>query len=420
MDYSWPEMPPIDLAALENDLLLRSVWEGLGMPRSHVTGGYVRDRLLGKKSVDLDLVLSGAVEATAAPAKRLAARLDTRPHLLGQGANRVWRIETPGIRVELWPRGSLSLDQDIQRRDFTCNALVWYLPNGPLIDHVHGLDDLRSGTLRAVQQKNLEDDRVRLIRAARFLAEFDNFELDSRTAKSITQLAPTLRGAPRERVGQELLKLLRAPRVVTGVRCLLRLGLLEHAAPGEARSDRGWLEDNLPAAARLSGESRHPVPQAVRAARSTALLALLLRSWNTPGIDSIAAYAWPQAVRNRAHIAATLIEGTTTTVESTAAERRAFIHSAGSAFPAALAVAAAIEPQHPWRRWWRMWVQRGPELVGPEPLLSGEQIGKLLDLPPGPKLGRAVNALTAAQVAGAVRSEAGARRWLRNLPTEEE
>jgi tRNA nucleotidyltransferase/poly(A) polymerase len=412
-------MPPIDLDALENDHLLLGVWEGLGMPESHITGGYVRDRLLGKKSVDFDLVLPGAVESAAAPAKRLAARFDTRPHLLGQGANRVWRIETPGIKVELWPRGSLSLDQDIQRRDFTCNALVWNLPHGPLIDRMNGLADLRSGILRAVRQKNLEDDRVRLVRAVRFLAELDSFELDSRTAESITYLAPTLRGAPRERVGQELLKLLRAPKAVTGLRSLLRLGLLEHAAPEEARVDREWLEDNLPAAARLSGESSHPVPQAVRAARGTALTALLLRSWGVPKIESIAAFAWPQAVRNHAHIAATLIENTTSMVERTAAERRAFIHSAGSAFPAALAAAAAIRPQHPWRRWWRMWVQRGPDLVNPVPLLSGEQIGELLGLPPGPKLGRAVDALTAAQVAGAVRSEAGARRWLQNLPAEE-
>ena len=41
-------MRPIDISVLENDLLLRGVWEGLGRPESHATGGYVRDRLLGR------------------------------------------------------------------------------------------------------------------------------------------------------------------------------------------------------------------------------------------------------------------------------------------------------------------------------------------------------------------------------------
>jgi hypothetical protein len=46
-------MPPIDTTALEGDLLLRGVWEGLGTPECHITGGYVRDRLLGRESIDL-------------------------------------------------------------------------------------------------------------------------------------------------------------------------------------------------------------------------------------------------------------------------------------------------------------------------------------------------------------------------------
>ena len=120
-------MPKIDAKVLENDLLLRGVWEGLGTPECLVTGGYLRDRLLGLESVDLDVVLPGALEDAAGPARRLAARLDTRPHVLGRDDNRVWRIESPEIKIELWCLGELGLDQDIRRRDFTCNALVWSL-----------------------------------------------------------------------------------------------------------------------------------------------------------------------------------------------------------------------------------------------------------------------------------------------------
>jgi hypothetical protein len=109
-------MPRVNTAALENDLLLRGVWEGLGTPECHVTGGYIRDRLLGKESVDLDLVHPGSLDEAGGPARRLAARLDTRAHLLGKGANRVWRIETPEIRIELWPRGELARFQSERPR----------------------------------------------------------------------------------------------------------------------------------------------------------------------------------------------------------------------------------------------------------------------------------------------------------------
>ncbi len=89
------------------------------------------------------------------------------------------------------------------------------------------------------------------------------------------------------------------------------------------------------------------------------------------------------------------------------------IHRAGAAFPAAIAFAAAVEPGRPWNRWWRQWRGEGPRLVDPVPLLAGEEIAALLGLPPGPALGRAVAALTDAQVRDEVRTRGGAARWLR-------
>jgi hypothetical protein len=59
-----------------------------------------------------------------------------------------------------------------------------------------------------------------------------------------------------------------------------------------------------------------------------------------------------------------------------------------------------------------MWRDRGPELMYPEPLLSGHEIADILGLDHGPQLGRLVEALTEAQVKGEVKSVGGARRWL--------
>ena len=407
-------MPTINPAVLENDLLLRGVWEGLGTPECHATGGYVRDRLLGRESVDLDLALAGNLDDARGPAQRLAARLDTRAHVLGRESKRVWRIEAPKIKVELWPLGHLSLDEDIRRRDFSCNALVWQLPDGPLVDRVGGLEDLGNLTLRAISKSNLEDDPVRLVRVPRFLAQLEGFELDPESAVWISTLAPRLADAPLERVGQELIKLLAAPGAELGLRALLDLGLLAPVAPAGVEPDTDWLESNLGAAARLAGAAPHPLPGAVREAGIAASLGLLLRAWSVPAAHAVRAYAWGAADRRHAIYAASHLAELAHAVDAGTGERRLIIHRAGTAFPTALALAAAIEPDHPgWHRWWRQWKRSGPGLIDPKPLLSGNEVADLLDLQPGPKLGRAISALTEAQVQGKVRTTEGARMWLR-------
>jgi len=405
-------MPPINPAALENDLLLRGVWEGLGRPESHATGGYVRDRLLGRGSVDLDLALAGDLDEVRGPARRLAARLDTRAHVLGSGSKRVWRIEAPEIRVELWPLADLSLDDDIRRRDFSCNALVWKLPDGPLVDRVGGLEDLGSHTLRAISKANLEDDPVRLVRAPRFLSQLEGFELDPESAGWIGALAPRLADAPRERIGQELLRLLIAPGAEIGLRALLDLGLLVPAAPAGATPDPAWLEVNLIAAARLAGAAPHPLSAAVLEAGRAGSLALLLRAWGAPTAHVAAPYAWPRSERRHAARAAMELERAVATAAAPAAARRAFIHRTGAAFPAVIALAAAVVPDRPWRRWWRLWRARAHELVDPTPLLAGPAVATLLGLEEGPELGAAMRVLIEAQVRGKVRTADGARRWL--------
>ncbi len=406
-------MPPTDVTALEDDLLLRGVWEGLGTPACHATGGYVRDRLLGRKSLDLDLVLSGDLEDARGPARRLAARLDTRAHILGRENRRVWRIETPEINVELWPPGDLSFDDDIRRRDFSINALVWHLPDGPLEDRVGGLDDLADGHLRAISRKNLADDPVRLARAPRFVAQLEGFELHEQTARWIRDLALRLEKAPRERIGQELLKLLRATGADRGLRSLVELGLLEPASPADGRCDPEWLESHPTVPARLAGEAPHPVPRALREAGDAARLGLLFRLWGEPSQQAVSDYAWERGPRSKGLCAAALLGQALATVDAPAADRRAFIRSAGTSFPATLALAAAVDFENPgWRRWWRMWRDHRENLLEPRPLLSGNEIAAHLGLEPGPHLGCAIDALTEAQIRREVRTPGGARRWL--------
>jgi tRNA nucleotidyltransferase/poly(A) polymerase len=322
----------------------------------------------------------------------------------------VWRVEAAELKVELWPTGDLELADDVLRRDYTINALSWSLPGGPLVDLAGGLDDLAERRLRAISRANLEDDPVRMIRAPRFLAQLSDFQLDHESREWIAARAPKLARAPRERVGQELLSLLRAPHSSRGLHHCLELGLLEPAAPQGSTADARWLTRHVGAGDRLARD---------RFGGDAARLGLLLRAWGAPPAKRLAPYSWPKTERDAALLAAGKLDDAIETVDAPAADRREFVWRTGDAFPALLALATAIEPGLPgWRRWRRQWRQNHKDLVDPTPLLTGAEIAVLAGIEPGPELGALVERLIRAQVRREVRTRSAAMRWLRRAMDE--
>ncbi len=410
---------------LARDPLLEFLADHLGVAPCWVTGGYPRDRLLGRTTRDLDLVLPGDLGSTAPAARRLAKALGSRAHRLGRPPRSVWRIETSDLKVELWPLGDLTLEDDARRRDFTVNTLMWMLPHGPLSDPLGGRSDLEAGVLRAVARANLADDPVRLLRGPRFLARMEELRLEATTARWIAELAPRLAEAPRERVGQELLALVTAPGCARGLASLLELGLLGPAAPAAAVVDSARLASSLDAYERLAHPHRHPVPAAVAAGGDAATLVPLLLAWGRPRDDELAAYAWPRDVRLAAVRAAALVEAAGAALNAPVSARRELVHEAGEAFPALIAAAAALAPgdgaeRRRWRSWWHLWRERGDVLRDPALLLDADEVQALAGVGPGPELGRLLHELVRAQVRGAVRSRLGARRLIRALRADDQ
>lgn len=416
---------------LSKDPLLGEVYIRLGRPSGcRVTGGYVRDRLLGRPTNDLDLTMEGTAAAAETAAKRLAKSLGVRAHFIGAEPHRIWRIETPAGKIELWPLGGLTAEEDIRRRDFSCNALSWELPDGPLVDLVGGVDDLGRDRLRAISRYNLESDPVRLLRAPRFLAQLPNFDLDKPTRRWILELGPSLASAPRERVGQELLTLLRGPASSRGLAESLRLGLFEPASPAPDRVDGCWITAHIDAADRLAAP-RHaggtPVPQKPGNQRGVggtpaemglgdfgdaARLAFLIRGWGVPPARDLAAYAWTRTDREAALVAARGLDAALSTVDAPPADRRELAWRTGTAFPTLMALASAVAPKHTgWRRWRRQWARDPGALMNPIPLLTGAEIAEITGIEPGPELGEAVRGLLRAQIRGEVRTRGGAARW---------
>jgi Poly A polymerase head domain len=200
---------------------------------SYVVGGAVRDALLGRPVLDLDLACAEprrAAEAYAGAAGGAVFPLSER-----HGA---WRVASrDGRTVDFTPlRGTL--EEDLESRDFTVNAIAEPVLGGDLVDPFDGVGDLEARTLRAVSESAFRDDPLRLLRAARLEDEL-GFRLDPRTDELVRAHAELVDRPAGERILGELLRL-----SADGLRRLGELGLLGPLGGDASRLDeREQLDD---------------------------------------------------------------------------------------------------------------------------------------------------------------------------------
>lgn len=214
----------------------RAVREAGG--RALVVGGWVRDRLLGFPSRDIDLEVYGL------PAPALRAQLE-----------RFGRVDTVGEQFTVFKVGaidvalprreskagrghrgfdvqgdpSMSIAEASRRRDFTVNAISWDPLTGEYLDPCHGRDDLERRILRAVDPSTFGDDSLRVLRALQFAARF-NLVVHDATRDLCRSIA--LDDLPSERVFGEIEKLLLgARRPSVGFALGLDLGVISRVMP---------------------------------------------------------------------------------------------------------------------------------------------------------------------------------------------
>jgi poly(A) polymerase len=211
----------------------------------YTVGGTVRDVLLHRGAgADADL----ATDARPDEIKRLVA--PTHPSavvLVGErfGTVRLLYassiVEITTFRTERYNSESRkpevcfgdSLEEDLSRRDFTINALARDPLNGHIIDLYNGRQDLDGHILRAVGRepdKRFDEDPLRLLRAVRFAAQLD-FTIESGTREAILRQAAKLQKISRERIRDEMNKLLLSSHPEKGLNLLVELGLMEWIIP---------------------------------------------------------------------------------------------------------------------------------------------------------------------------------------------
>ena len=207
----------------------------------YVVGGYVRDIFLERPSKDIDVVVVGSGIALA---EALTKRLGKRAHLsvfknfgTAQVKFHHTEVEFVGARKESYQRDSRkpivedgTLEDDQNRRDFTINALAICLNKarfGELVDPFGGMDDMWEKTIRTPLDPDItfSDDPLRMMRCIRFATQL-NFYIDDETFESLCRNKERIEIISKERIADELNKIVASPIPSKGFIDLERSGLL--------------------------------------------------------------------------------------------------------------------------------------------------------------------------------------------------
>jgi putative nucleotidyltransferase with HDIG domain len=455
--------------------------------RLYLVGGYLRDALNARlrglpsspdsaKPRDLDFAVLGrpALEL----ARIVADRLGGHYVVLDPSFDVARVVIDDGPTLDFAGCQQGSLEADIERRDFTINAIV-FDPARPetLIDPTGGLVDLEKGLVRMVAPAVLEDDPLRLLRAYRFACLLD-FEVEEATRAQIKAKIGLLGGIARERINYELFTMLDCPRVGRLIHEMGELGLFEA------------IFEELGATRRVTANSYHHLPLFTHSLETIPQLEARLESLPDWARASLAEAISPSISRLAAtKIAAILHDiGKPDTWQITEAGRHTFIgHDKLGAEMIRVtaerqkwpkAVARLVEKLVLWHlrpgqlfhtadptaralnRFYRtvgddlpelmllsfgdLGATRGPGLTGPDrerlesnlvellngyavykedcrqmpKLLTGAEVMQLLEIGPGPLVGEILNALAEAQTLKEVQDRSQAEAFARSYRSE--
>lgn len=386
--------------------------------RALFAGGCVRDRLLGLEPADFDV-------ATGATPEQIR---EVFPKAIGVGESfGVMLVRHGGRTIEVatfradgpYHDGRRPAEvrftderEDAQRRDFTINGLFEEPESGRVLDYVGGQADLASHTLRAIgePEARLREDRLRALRAVRFSARFA-LQIEPRTRAAVQAFAHDLAAVSRERVGQEVRRMLAHPTRAAAVEQCEALGLAPIMLAEPAVSvDLRWLRVlphgaspavalaawmlGRPAVGAATGASAAPGTRAAPAPAVAARIqswreALLLSNDETDAIQhTLLAYARVPAEWEGADIA----------------RRKRLASSPG--FHAALQLLAAEQPEAASR------IQSDVDALAvtglaPAPFITGDDLVRA-GLRPGPQFRPLLDSLYDLQLSGAIATRSDA------------
>ena len=281
----------------------------------YLVGGAVRDEQLGLESKDADFVVPGVdydglrralephgrVEELEVAGRRVGARLYPKDRNVRAAAPagiefappRAERSTGPGRHdFEIAADPSLSIEDDMARRDFTVNAVARRLETGDLVDPFGGVDDLKNGILRTVGPRSFAEDPLRIVRGLRLVSQL-GLTPDEDTLQQMRDEADRVRLVSAERIGGglhadglgELSKLLLGAQPARALRLARDTGVLTALLP-ELEPTIGFVQESKRQHLPLDEHIFEVVQAAADADASLAVrLGALLHDADKPGAD---------------------------------------------------------------------------------------------------------------------------------------
>jgi tRNA nucleotidyltransferase (CCA-adding enzyme) len=375
---------------------------------SFLVGGAVRDALLGRRveNLDLDFVVSQEAVATA---REIASRYRAGFVLL-DADRQIARVVFERATVDFAQMEGDSLEDDLHRRDFTINAIAYNPFSHDFIDPLNGRGDLQRRIIRMVRAANLEDDPLRLLRGYRQSAQL-GFTIGPETLSTIRKLAPLLIRVAVERVRTELSYLLNIPGGMFWIERGWEDGLLICWFP--TAGDRFSVGRNIDKTAALLTESWPELGRELSAPVRDTIKTTFL------SIGKLGILVAPEPARAEAELeelkysnveikgAIAVVKGLAKLQEKgldlSVREQYFLFKEVGEMFPALAVVAVAsgveVEAIAPL-------INRylNPEdlVAHPQPLLSGNDLMRELNLPKGRLIGELLREIQLARVEGKI------------------
>lgn len=207
--------------------------------QAYFAGGCVRDSIMGIEPLDYDIATD------AEPNKVMELFPKTFPVGVQYGVVLVLRDGIP-FEVTTFRKDGRYIDgrhpetisfsrtpqEDVKRRDFTINGLLYDPFEDKVLDYVNGRDDIKNGIIRAIDNpfERFTEDKLRLMRAVRFAARY-GYRIEDNTLQAIKELSPKITEVSPERIRDELDKIIRGKHPGLGLQMLQDTGVLQHVLP---------------------------------------------------------------------------------------------------------------------------------------------------------------------------------------------
>jgi putative nucleotidyltransferase with HDIG domain len=196
--------------------------------QAYVVGGAIRDMCLGRTPMDWDV-------ATSAPLEQIQAIFqDIRHFNLKHGTVTIVGAKSQSEVTTFRGDGDSlkTLEGDLARRDFTINAMAYDVDKEEILDPAQGRRDIARKWVRAVgdPEDRFREDPLRLLRAVRLATEL-KFQIETKTLGTISQMAEQLGSVPKERIRDELMRILLSKKPSVGFNMMLKTGLLKQVFP---------------------------------------------------------------------------------------------------------------------------------------------------------------------------------------------